>query len=548
MKQETKEKVEWFVEEYLKCKNDFEYFATRYIYLELAGGDKLYAPYKKQLEFINLVHVEHNVICLKTRQTGISTTTQAYCAWLLNFYDNVVIGVISKDGKEATDFSRSIRNMIEKLPGWLTPKKGREGGCFDKKSEQSFILSNGAKLFVATVNPIAPEKTLRGKPVTFLVIDEAAFIGKLDTAWTSLVPALSTAQKQARETGTPYGTLIISTPNKTTGMGEWYFTRYTRAISKEGIFKPCIVYWRDIPELVNDPSWFKIQCEMFDNDSRKIEQELELKFLPSSGSFFDEQTCLILQENTKKINPIETFKLFDGEIWKYEGPVPGKHYIIGVDTAPEFGEDKSAITVWNYETLDQVWEYQTKCKVMDFIKVVKYVASQYPGTLVIENNSYGNQVMEEMSASEFVGMVYKERRGENKIAAGLSNNAKTRPLMIDALYSYVTQFPKMVKSKRLALELIGLVDKKGRVEADSGCHDDLALTLSFCMYVRKYDPPLFLDVNKTAQNAFMEILEMNSNLETKFSDDSSIMKHVKENIFKPEDALVNTLDLFYNRG
>lgn len=548
MKQATKAKLEGYVEEYLKCKNNFEYYAKKYVYLELAGGDQLYKPYGKQLDFIRLVQKEKNIVCLKTRQTGISTTTQAYCSWLLNFYDNTVVGVISKDGKEATDFSRAIRSMIEKLPSFLTPKKGKEGGAFDKKSEQSFILANGSKLHVATVNPMAPEKTLRGKAVTFLIIDEAAFINKLDAAWTSLVPALSTAQKQARSSNVPYGTLIISTPNKTTGMGAWYFSRYQRALANEGSFKLSIIYWRDIPELANDPHWYKSQCEMFDNDQRKIEQELELKFLPSGGSFFDEKTCMALQEGS--IEPIEIIKIFSGEIWKYQNPIPGKHYIIGVDTAPEFGEDKSAITVWDYETLDQVWEYQTKCKVLDFVKVVKFACSQYPGTCVIENNSYGNQVMEQISDSEYSIMVYKEQRGEKqqKMVPGLSNNIKTRPLMIDALYSYVNQFPKMVKSKRLALELIGLVDKNGKVEADDGCHDDLALSLAFCMYVRKYDPPLFIECDKSAQNSFMDILAMNdSNGSVEFDSNEAVMKHVKETVFSYDKALVNTLELFHRK-
>ena len=543
MKQGAKEKVESYVEEYIKCKKDFEYFARKYIYLEVVGGDILYVPYQKQLEYVSLLQKDHFVVCLKTRQTGISTTTQAYCAWLLNFFDNTVIGVISKDGKEATDFSRAIRSMIEKLPMWLTPKKGQEGGCFDKKSEQSFILSNGSKLFVATVNPMAPEKTLRGKPITFLVIDEAAFINKLDLAWTSLVPALSTSQKAARLNNTPYGVAIISTPNKTVGIGSWYFNRYTKAINGEGLFKASIVYWKDIPELSSDPNWYQTQCEMFDNDQRKIEQELELKFLPAGGSFFDEKTCMKLQESC--IEPIEVTKIFNGEIWKFEEPQDGKFYIIGVDTAPEFGEDKSAITVWDYETLNQVWEYHTKCKVIDFVKVVRFAISQYSGCVVIENNSYGNQVMEEISNSEYSSLVYKEKRGEHKIASGLSNNMKTRPLMIDALYSYINQYPEMVKSKRLALELVGLVDNKGRIEADSGCHDDLALTLSFCMYVRKYDPPLFIDTNKDKQSAFLSILGMNSDV-TSFPTDASIMKHVKENVFKPEEALINTLK--YYRG
>lgn len=543
MKTETKDKIEWQIEEYLKCKQDFAYFAPKYIYLELTGGDVLYKPYKKQLEFVEEVQKHKNMVCLKTRQTGISTTTQAFLTWLLVFYDNVVVGIISKDGRESTDFSRAVRNMIEKLPAFLLPKKGREGGCFDKKSEQSFILTNGSKLFTATVNPNAPEKTLRGKAVTFLVIDEAAFINKLDAAWTSLVPALSTAAKAARQSGTPHGVLVISTPNKTTGMGAWFYNRYTKAINGDGIFKHFIVYWRDIPELADDPQWYKTQCDLFDNDPRKIEQELELKFLPSSGSFFDEDVCLKLQNGTK--TPIEVFKLFEGFIWKFENPIPGKHYIIGVDTAPEFGEDKSAITIWDYETLEQVWEYQTKCKVQDFVKVVKYAISQYPGTVVIENNSYGNQVMEEINSSEYSMMMYREKRSENKIVPGLSNNMKTRPLMIDALYSYINQYPEMVNSERLALELIGLVNKNGRVEADSGCHDDLALTLAFCMYVRKYDPPLFLDSNNNVESMFSQILNMNNGQSSdRFMDNAEIMKHIKENNYDVDKNFINILDIY----
>ena len=68
--------------------------------------------------------------------------------------------------------------------------------------------------------------------------------------------------------------------------------------------------------------------------------------------------------------------------------------------------------------------------------------------------------------------------------------------MIDALLEYVSMFPNTIKSSRLGLELIGLVHNKtnGRVEADEGCHDDLAMAASMCYYVRKWDPPLGIQV------------------------------------------------------
>jgi len=531
-----------FVAEFLKCKSSFDYFCRKYIFIELPGKDQLLNPYRKQVELIDTVEKYKYVLVLKSRQIGISTIIQAYSAWLSIFYDNVVIGIISKDYKEATDFARAIRGMVEKIPDWMKPLGGLLGRGFAKRAEQSFILTNGSKVYASPVNPNAPDKTLRGKAITLLVIDEAAFVGHIDSAWTSLVPALSTNQMHARKANIPYGTVVLSTPNKTIGIGQWYFEKYMKAISREDIFRPFVIHWKMIPELADDPQWYDTQRRLFNNDSKKIAQELELKFLPAEGSFFEADTVEKMQGSC--VRPIERLKIFNGEVWKFEDAIPGVHYIIGVDTAPEHGQDMSAITVWNYETLEQVWEYQGKCKVLDFVKVVEVAATQYPGTLVIESNSYGNQVVEHINNTQFSILLYKEKVGKNTLKPGLSTTAKTRPLMIDALYSYMTQYPESVRSERLALELTGLVSKtSGKVEADTGCHDDLALASAVCMYVRKYDPPLLIDSKKYASlsNEMSDIMNMNTDRgDTAFSD-YSIMKHVKE---KQETGFVDTLQFF----
>jgi hypothetical protein len=529
-KDDIKSLADEYVSEYLKCKTSFDYFCRKYIFIEVPGKDINLIPYQKQVELINLVEKKHYVLVLKSRQIGISTIIQAYSAWLTLFFDNAVIGIISKDGKEATDFARAIRGMVEKVPGWMKPPKGPLGLGFAKRTEQSFILTNGSKVFASPVNPNAPDKTLRGKALTFLVIDEAAFVHHIDTAWTSMVPALSTNQMQAKKASVPYGTVVLSTPNKTVGVGEWYFKRYMSAVSRDDIFEPFVIHWKSIPELADDPEWYRTQCALFDNDPRKIAQELELKFLPAEGSFFEPETVEKVQEAV--VNPIETTKLFNGEIWKFAHAVEGRYYIMGVDTAPEHGEDKSAVTVWDYETLEQVCEYQGKCKVLDFVKIVKVLAQQYPGLIVVESNSYGNQVVEQLNYSEFGHMIYKERRGSQTLLPGLSTNSKTRPLMIDALYSYITQYPEIVKSQRLALEIAGMVTKtSGRVEADTGCHDDLVLSTSVCMYVRKYDPPVLLGSKQFTQvsNDMIDIITSNSNEVDDYTNEG-IMKHVKNNI------------------
>lgn len=533
-----KKETEEHVAEFINCKNSFAYFCPRYIFLEIPGGDVLMNPYGPQNTLIKKIENEHYIIVLKSRQIGISTIIKAYVAWLVTFFSNSVIGIVSKDGKEATDFARDVMSMIDKLPKWMKSK-------FVKRTEQSFILKNKSKCYAATVNPKAPQKTLRGKAVTFMIVDEAAHIEYIDEAWTGMVSSLSTNQMQARKNGVPYGTIVLSTPYKTTGVGEWYYKRYQSAVTGDDILKPFTIHWKEIKELAEDPQWYKMQCDLHGNDQRKIQQELELKFLSTGGSFFDDITCQKLQENTVK--PANKLRLFNGELWIFKKAIPGSFYLIGVDTAPEHGQDKSAITVFDYETMDQVAEYHTKCPIMDFVKVVKVLSAQYPGLLIIESTGgYGNQVVEMMNESEESVNMYKEKRGKILIP-GLTTTGKTRPLMIDALYSSVTEFPEIVKSERLVLELIGLEEKhKQRVEASTGNHDDLAMAMAMCMYVRKYDPPLQIMMNKSTgmQATFSEIMDLNDIGPTNISN-AGIMKHVRDKV-AGTTAYVDIMDLIYN--
>lgn len=546
VKLKRQEKTEKHLEEYFKCKNDFMYFISKYILLELPGGDVHINPYEKQKELLNLLSEKHYVIVLKSRQIGISTIIQAYICWLVTFHDNVVVGVVSKNGEAATKFSRFIAGFIDKLPIWMRPK-------FDKRNERSFILKNGSKCYNTPVDPKMPTNCLRSESITFLVLDEAAFTNKLDDAWTSMVPTLATNQKNAKKAGVPYGTIILSTPNKTTGVGKFFYSRYLRATSNDDILKPFIIHWKMIKELADDPDWYETQCKLFDYDMRKIQQELELKFLPTEGSFFDEKVNIVLQDNP--IDPLEIQKIFNGEIRVYERPIPGRHYLIGVDTATENGDDKSAIVIVDFETLEQVWEYHAKCAITDFSKIVEVACASYPGTLIVENNSVAAQLVEGLDRSNFHSMLYRGKlkgkgiRATPTVVAGLPVNGHTRPLIIDALYSSVSNYPTTIKSKQLALELIGLVEKKGgKVEADTGCHDDLALALSFCYYVRKYDPPLMVSTKNSKQlSDFGDILNLNDDVSLGQVNNGNIMKKVKESLTKNDvDGLgfIDVMDFY----
>lgn len=547
IKKSSKDIIHGYIIEWLKCKNNFEYFCTNYIYLEIPGGDVKINPYDKQKELIKIIEKDKHVIVLKSRQTGISTIIQSYCAWLTVFYNNVVVGVVSKDGPEATSFARIIRGFIEKLPTWMKPKGGSQGKGFAKKTEQSFILTNGSKVFSAAVNPIQPDKTLRGKALTFLIIDEAAYVSRVDDAWTGIVPALSTNQSLARKANVPYGTLILSTPNKTVGVGQFYYQKYLSAVNKGDILKPFIIHWKQIPELADDPLWYETQCRLFNNDPRKIAQELELKFLPAEGSFLPAEVVEKIQ-NAKK-DPIKTIKMFNGEAWVFKSPSKEGYYLVAVDSASEHGTDRAAITVWDYETFELCWEYNGKCKVKNLLNIVKLAIHLYPGLLVIENNSYGDHLIEELEDTDYGQFLYtpKDKQGNKKYHRGLNNNSQTRPLMIESLYSFASEFPHLIVSERLGLELTGLVMKKGgRVEGDSGCFDDIALSMSMATYVKKYDPPLMIEKMNTGSTLshFKDIIGMNEDDDNNFKN--VIINKIQGNINSEQMGIVNIMDMYAN--
>jgi len=500
------------VQEYFKCKSDPIYFIEHYIKLELPGGDvlmKLYRPQKRML--LSMVR-DHFLIALKSRQIGISTLIQAFIVYIFVFYKNVVVGIVSRDGPESTDFCRKVIGMIKKLPDFMRPK-------FEKDTEQTFILDNGCQLYASQVNDANPGALFRGKAITLAIIDEAAFIPKIDDAYTGFAPALFKAQKVAKMNGVPFGTFIISTPNRTVGIGKWYYSQWKYAHEHDTIYIPHKIHWKEVEEFANDPTWYKQQCDLLHNIQWKIDQELEMKFVASSDSFFSGDTVSKL--NSSITQPMSVIKIDRYNLHQYALPNANRFYLIGIDIASSGGNDYSALQVVDYESFEQVAEFKDKLRVDEFCRIIDLVNKIYPNNLIVpESNSYGNQVCEFLTKTGTYYRIYQQKlknvnsnKKTTRYRYGLWTGPQTRPLLLDALYTFIEEDPGIVKGERTILELIGLVRKpSGRVEADESEHDDLSFALGFCAYVKMYDPPMNVineSINKNLVDQIVSTIEMN---------------------------------------
>ena len=234
------------LQEWYKCKNDPLYFIQKYVLLEIPGGDTNMNLYDPQKNLLKSLIDDHFIIVLKSRQTGISTLTRAYIVYSNTFFANVVTGMVSRDSAESSAFCRRLIGMVDKLPDWMRPE-------FVKKTEQTFVLDNGCEFYASQVSQSNPGKLFRGPAVTFAIVDEAAHIDKIDEAFTGFGPSLVKSQSVAKENGVPYGTIIISTPNKTTGIGKWYYDRWVQARESDGLYKPHEIHWSQVSEFKNNP-------------------------------------------------------------------------------------------------------------------------------------------------------------------------------------------------------------------------------------------------------------------------------------------------------
>jgi hypothetical protein len=481
-------------------------FIENFVKIPTPGGSELLKLYDPQKRIIKNFFQFHEMILLKSRQIGMSTLTQAIITYIFTFYENCVVGVLSRDSNESSDFCRKTQDMIDQLPDWLRP-------VYKNKSIQYFILENGCQLHIAAVSPANPGAVFRSKSITLLIIDEAAHIRDIDQAWTGIGSTLSKVQQVAQKKGIPYGTIILSTPNKTEGIGKWYFQMWIGALAKTNAFRPHKIHWTEIPDFKNDPGWYKKQCKILNGDKNRIAQELELKFVGSGNSLFTEDVQTALQDCAKPATEVVQLPNYKGkgELWRFKNINRGHFHIIGVDAATAAGIDRSAIEVIEYETMEQVMEFNGHIDPKELSDVIRLICAHCPHNIIVVENQggYGQAVLYElMYDEEVVYNLYgtykgKDRRigtsrsrgGSNiEFIPGLSTNTKTRPLILDALYDVVAHDPDVIYSERLAAELLGLTNKGSKVEADKGFHDDLALAYGFCCYVRKYEVEALGDV------------------------------------------------------
>lgn len=471
---------DWQVEDIRKCSKSFPYFCENFI--KIIHPIKGLIPFKlyQFQERVILDYEKHpyNIVS-KFRQAGLTTVTVIWSLWRCLFKTDQRIMILSKSDREAIGIGKIVQNAKDNLPDWMQPTMRN-----DNDHEKEFADTGGVMWFFTV-------QGVRSRALTYLIIDEAAFIPNMEEYWKAMYPALSTGGK----------CIAISTVN---GIGNWYEETYTRATEKKNLFHVIDLDYTEHPDY-NNSDWVKRTRANL--GEKGFLQEVLRSFLGSGETYIDAK---IITEYEKGISDPKR-KLFPewdssreenwdqdelfnedyekGAMWIWKEPEANREYIIAADASEGVGNDgdNSAFHVIDIKTLDQVGEfYSNMIPPHKFAQVLAQVSIFYNNALLVVENDTGPglSTLNRLEHTLYYDNIYYTSTG-NKDKAGVTLNKTNRPVVLETMQTCLIQNLVTIHSLRFIRELKTFIfnRQKQRAEAQKGKHDDLVLSYSLALNV-----------------------------------------------------------------
>ena len=431
-------------EEYKRCSQDPVHFMKKYCMIQHPTRGKInFNLYEfQERSLLDLMNHDYNVI-LKSRQLGISTLTAGYSLWCMLFNEDFNSLVIATKQDVAKNLVTKVRVMHQYLPSWLK-------GTVIEDNKLSLRLNNGSQIKAVS----AAGDAGRSEALSLLVMDEAAFIDKIDEIWASSQQTLATGGRA----------VILSTPN---GTGNFFHKIWTNAESGLNEFNTIKLHWSLHPE--RDQNWRDRQDELL--GPKMAAQECDCDFV-SSGNL-----------------------VIDGTLLQW-------YYMVVADVARGDASDFSAFHVIDIESVTQVAEYRGQLTPKEFGNMLVAVATEYnEALLVIENANVGWGAIQSAIDRDYQNLYYTYKqdgvvdattqltkgydlKDKSQMTPGFTTSSRTRPLLISKLDIYFREKECLVRSKRLIEELKVFIWRGHKAEAQSGYNDDLVMSFAIALWVR----------------------------------------------------------------
>ena len=476
------------VQEYLRCAQDPIYFAERYI--QIVHVDHGFIPiklYDYQKDIIEALTNNRRVTVCTSRQAGKTTTAAAIILHYILFNEHKTVALLANKGDAAREILERIQTAYEALPTWL-----QQG--IAEWNKGTVKLENGSKVIAAATSSSA----IRGKSISLLYIDEAAFVENWDEFFASVFPTISSGETTK--------ILFTSTPN---GLNHFYKTCMGAQEGNNG-YVYIEVPWQRVPNRTE--VWRQETLAAMDFDHEKFAQEFECAWLGSSGT-------LISGAVLKSLVNKQPLTSKDG-LTKYYDPERDHQYVISVDVSRGKGLDFSAFQVVDVTKMpyQQVCVFKNNMVTpLDYAGIIHRTSKAYNNaTILVEINDVGQQVADSLFFDyECETLIYTEnagargkristgftKRGKFGIDRGIRTTKTVKAIGCSMLKLLVEQRQLIINDHDTIHELSRFSKKGTSYEAETGSHDDLVMGL--VLFAWMSDQQYFKDL--TNINTLMEL-------------------------------------------
>lgn len=461
--------IEWTeekIQEFVKCAKDPSYFAEKYI--NIVHVDHGLIPiklYDYQSEIIDKITNNRRCAVVTSRQAGKTTTAVCIILHYVLFNEHKTVALLANKGDAAREILDRVKIAYEALPKWL-----QQGVVEWNKGSVEF--ENGCKILASATSSSA----IRGKSISFLYIDETAFVENWDEFFASVFPTISS--------GNTTKILLTSTPN---GLNHFYKTCEGAEQGTNG-YEFVRVMWHDVPG--RDEAWKKETLSSMDYDYEKFSQEFECQFLGSSGT-------LIEGNKLKALVHKKPLRQSNG-LFMYQEPEENRTYITVVDVSRGKGLDYSAFQVIDVSKMPykQVCVYRDNhITPIEYAEILHRTVKHYNESVVlIEINDIGEQVSDLLHYDfEYENILYTESAGRSgkRISSGFGKNVdkgirttKSVKAVGTSILKLLIEQDQLILQDFATIQELSTFSRRGvSYEAESGCHDDLVMCLVLFAWV-----------------------------------------------------------------
>lgn len=458
--------------EWKKCAKSFEYFAENYIQIiHTTKGPVDFVLYEYQKRVVKNFEKHRFNIVSKFRQGGLTTVACLWCLWKCMFTTkNNRIMFVSKSDREAIGVGKIVDFAVERMPEWLQPKF-----VVNNKHDKEFEDTGGA-LWFYNVN------AARSKSLSFLVVDEAAYIRDMEEHWAGLFPTLSNGGQCA----------VISTVK---GIGDWYEQMYSDSLKGKTPFNVIQLDYTEHPEYCK-PEWAAETKAAL--GPKRFAREVLRQFQQSSETFIDTATITALKQRLQgRMKPQKILPQWDcqkgdgdaehGALWVWKTPVQGRDYILCGDTGNGGGGnlDYSAFHVIDTYDMEQVAEfYSNTIPTYNYAQILSKVGTSYNHALMVLERNSNITTLDILEKQLMYENLYIKKRG-GKYTTGFYTDRASRQVICEQLQIALSVDKIKINSIRVLTEMDTWIYHpiKKRPEPTKGKHDDLIISLAIGIHI-----------------------------------------------------------------